>query len=379
MALVSLVETKSYLGLGDSQIHVGGLRVFVDAGPTAATVEVQAHNLQIIIVGGASPGTYDFDLTAAGNLTLTLFAAVLNAHLAGITAEVLTYGDALSDDLVVVAAADCLGDLNTQTLQIIDNYYFNQLIDRISDWTERYCGIEFEAGTISERYDGNGYPTLILNNRPVNTVTRVCIAETGVIGITNTLSTGTEAYVRVDSTTMTLTVIVGATVTTNVLTLATYATITDLQTAINALSASGWEATVPTGYGDYSPTDLVVTESMYCLISQATLDLFAESVTDYLLYSSRGWIELGLGVFTVGSRNVLVEYTYGYATIPGALKEAVLHLISLAYHRSRIDPTLSSERLGDHAWSRTTDALSSIQDDMESELALWRKYEMVVA
>ncbi len=374
MALVSLVEAKSYLGLGDSEIHVGGLRVFVDAGPTAATVEVQAHNLQIIIVGGANPGTYDFDLTAAANLTMTLFAAVLNAHAAGITAEVLTYDDALSDDLVVVAAANCLGDTNTQTLQIIDNYKLNQIIDRISDWTERYCGIEFKAGALSERYDGNGNADLTLNNRPVNTVTRVSIGSTGIVLVSNTSTSATAAYVRVDATTLTLIVETGAATASNVLTLAAYATFTDLVVAINALA--GWEASVSSAYADFSPTDLVVTESSYCLLVARTLDIFGGSVSDYLLFPDRGMIRLSSGAFSTGYRNVLVEYTYGYTIIPGALKEAVLRLISLAYHRSMIDPTLSSEKLGDHSWARATDALSSIQDDMESELALWRKYEL---
>ncbi len=85
--------------------------------------------------------------------------------------------------------------------------------------------------------------------------------------------------------------------------------------------------------------------------------------------------------FPRGYRNILVDYTYGYATIPGALQEAVLRLISIAYYRGQVDPTLQSERLGDHSWARSLGEGATLEFTLEiqKELALWRKYEITVA
>lgn len=377
MALVSLQELKSYLGISDSQLHVAGLRLWVNVA-TTATVEVKSHSLEIITTGGASPGTHTWDLTHADYDTLTELVADLNTHAVGITAELLTAGAALSDDLVIEAAANCLAEANAQTLAIVDNYSLNQIIDRISDLTERLCDIEFEAGTASERYDGDGTAVLMLNNRPVNTVTRIVIGPTGILTISNDSTTLTAAFVRVDAASMTLTRETGAVVATDVLTLATYATFDLLVAAINLLG-NGWEASVSSGYGDFSPTGLVVTESEYCLLAAASLDIFGESETDYIIYPERGWIRLGSGVFTEGYRNILADYTYGYAIIPGALREAVLRLCSMAYNRARADPTLTSERLGDHSWTRASDAVDDIVTEAEKELSLFRKFHIAVA
>jgi len=375
MALVTLAEAKSYLGVTDSSLSVGGLRLSVDAGPTSATVQVKAEILEIVIIGGANPGTYSFSLLEAGVYpTITLLVAVLNASVAAITAEALTDGAALSIDLAVSPVVDCLGSDNEQVLKIVDNYSIMAFINRISDYVYRYCGIQYEEGTLSSLYDGDGTSTLYLDNRPVNTITRICIGRSAIFTVWNSSITATEAYVRVGSTELMLTTETGATTTTSTLTLASYATLTELYDAINALT--DWNATVSSGYDSYSPTDLITTEALYCLSYSATLAVFGASVTNYILESASGMITLTTGVFTRGKQNILIDYTYGYAValVPGGLKEEVLKLISLAYHRSNSDPTLSSEKLGDHSWSRATAGLVSMEKEMESSLALWRNY-----
>jgi hypothetical protein len=247
----------------------------------------------------------------------------------------------------------------------------------VSSFAERYCGVQFEYASVSERYDGDGTNLLILDNRPVNSVSRVAIEPTDVLLVTNTSDTATEAYASISSTVLTLTLITGGSTTTNSLTLASYSTLDLLAAAINALSANGWSATVTTGYGSFSPSDLVVTEAMYCLDSSAYFPIFGDSENDYIIYPEKGWIVLEYGYFTAGKRNVLVEYTYGYSTIPGALKEAILRLVSLVYHRSSVDPTLSSEKLGDHSWSRTTSSEDDLQKAMQEELAMYRRFDIV--
>lgn len=378
MPLISISEFKVYLGITDDQLWVSGLRLFVNTGPTTATVEVKTSSLEIVTTGGATPGTYTWDLTAAVLDTLTELVLSLNASPAGITAEALTVGAADSNDLVVKAATSCLGESNAQTLQIVDNYRLNLLIDFISDEVERFCDLEFEAATYSERYDGNGETMLVLNQRPVNTVTRLELAPVTVLQVTNESTTATRAFVRVDAATLTLTVETGAVQDVDILTLSGYATLTLLEAAINALSAKGWSAEAVAGYVDFSPTDLAVTESLYCLDAAASIDMFTEGRVDYTLYPERGWIYLSTG-FTKGHRNVLVEYTAGYANIPGALKRATLRILSVVYYRAQSDPTLSSERLGDYSWAKRGElSENSLIDLMEEELALFRKYDVGV-
>ena len=368
MALVSLEEFKSYLGLSDNQLWIDGLRVFVNSGPTTATVEVKTHSLEIVTTGGATPGTYTWDLTNALYDTLSELVLSLLASPAGITAEAITAGAALSDDLVLTSATNCLGETNAQTLRIVDNYRLNNLLIWVSGEVEKYCGFDFEEAEYSERYDGNGEQILILNQRPVNRVTRLELEPVGVVTISNSSSTATRAFVRVDSTTMTLTAGTGATVSTNVLTLADYATLTLLEAAVNA--------SVSNGYADFSPTDLAVTESLYCLDNSATLDMFTKGEQNYTLYPNRGWLYLE-NRFTRGQRNVLVVYNAGYANIPAALELAVLRILSSVYYQSQTDPNLTSERLGDYSWSKGKSGSTggiALQASMEDELSLWRKY-----
>ena len=380
MALVTVEEIKSYLGISGSQLRVQGLRVLVEPGPVSATVQVKSTSIEIVIVGGLNPGTYTWSLIDPLYATLTLLSAAMNASVADITCEVLAPGASDSNDLGTTSATNCLDEANAQTLSITNNYLLSQIADRISDMAERYCQIDYEAATISERYDGDGGSLLMLDNRPVNSVTRIAVSPVTAISITNTLSTATGAYVDVGATTLTLTVMVGAVTTTNILTLATYGTMTLLVAAINALSAAGWSATVSSAYEDYSPTELIDAETFYALNTAVTLEIFTGGESDYILYPEKGWIVLRSGVFSPGYRNVLVTYNYGYATIPGALKERVLQMISYVYHQASANPTLQSERLGDHSWTRATGVMAtdSLDKMMESSLSLWRRFDIVV-
>ena len=380
MALVTASEVKSYLGLSDSQLRIQGLRVLVEPGPVSATVQVKSTDIEFIIVGGANPGTYTWDLTDPLYATLTLLAAAMNASVADITCEALAPGASDSNDLVPTSATACIGEANAQTLSITDNYLLSQIADRISSMAENYCQIDYEDATISERHDGGGGSLLMLDNRPVNYVSRIAVSPVTGISITNTLSTATGAYVAVSATTLTLTVEVGAGTTTSTLTLATYGTITLLAAAINALSAAGWAATVVSPYAGHDPADLIVMETSYVLDTAVSLELFVGGESDYILYPDKGWIVLKSGVFSPGYRNVVVTYNHGYAVIPGALKERVLQLISFVYYQSRTDPTLQSERLGDHSWSRATGVITtnSFNNMLESSLALWRRFDIVV-
>ena len=378
MALVSVEEIKAYLGLSNSQLQVQGLRVLVEPGPVSATVQVKATSIEFVIVGGANPGTYTWSLIDPLYATLTLLSVAMNASVADITCEVIAPGASDSNDLITQSATNCLGESNAQNLLITNNYLLSQIADRVSDMAERYCDVEYENTTISERYDGDGTAVLMLDNRPVNSVTRVSTSiATGII-VSNGQTTATAAYVTVDSTTLTLALITGGSTVTSPFTLATYPTMTALAAAINALG-SGWLCTIATPRADYSPTDLSVRERSYCLNVACQLELFVDGLSDYILYPEKGWIVLRNGYFPAGYQNVFVTYNYGYAVIPGALKQAVLSLVSLVYFGSRTDPTLQSERLGDHSWSKASGVLvtDSFNKTLESSLALWRRFEIV--
>lgn len=95
------------------QNRIDSMGLFVNTGPTAASVEVLEAALQVTITDGPNPGVYAWNLTG----TLADLVDSVNAADVGIVAELLTDDDVLSERLVATADANCLGSGNVQTLQ----------------------------------------------------------------------------------------------------------------------------------------------------------------------------------------------------------------------------------------------------------------------
>ena len=60
-----------------------------------------------------------------------------------------------------------------------------------------------------------------------------------------------------------------------------------------------------------------------------------------------------------GLKNVLITYTFGYATVPSDLEQACLEMIALSLKRDRKEPGVSSKGLAGEQISLTTTALTA--------------------
>ena len=252
-------------------------------------------------------------------------------------------------------ALTTLSQLKTY-LGVTGNDYDAQLtalLAAVEAEAERFCGRTFELTSYSKaRFDGSGDTRLLLDNWPVVSVSRVSIgAETGMT-VLNTSSDASYATAAVSTTALTLAIVGGAYAGTNTLAFSTYTTLGVLDDAVVALG-SNWTATTSSAKTSAPSTELLVEDAYYCLNAAATLYVPYTPVWDYTVYRDRGEIYYG-GGFPCGARNVTVDYSAGYAAIPQDLQAKIWYLTQVAWKNAEKDPTLTSERLGDHAWSSQT-------------------------
>jgi len=366
-ALTSLAAARDYIG---GVPETNGIWIYCPAaGATAATAEISDTLLTLIITGGASAATKTFDLTAAANDTITELVAAINAYALPATptavypwkAGAITNGSALSTDLIVTGAQSALGAANELTLRIDDNYGLTELINRSSDFIEKYCGRRFKTRSYDRvPYVGNGRPAMVLRQYPVTRVYRVSAGRTNAFYVTNTTAVN-FATVEVDSTKVRL----NADGTVSDKTLATYATINLLIAAINA--TSGWTATLVaegtrcpyyTGSdGTTKVSELIPMPAQRCMSPNvAYVEVPDDDIDDYqvigggmdedrdagMLYRAGGW---------ANGETFLIDSVCGFSTIPSCLEEACLMLVKYAKDKASHSSDIQSEGLGDYQYS----------------------------
>jgi len=92
-------------------------------------------------------------------------------------------------------------------------------------------------------------------------------------------------------------------------------------------------------------------------------------ITDYEVDEADGVLTRDEG-WPQGYRNIKVEYTAGYSTVPAELKAICLEVAGMLYRQAGRDPRIRSERLGRYA---ATFFDSPFGAQLEARLALWRR------
>jgi hypothetical protein len=197
-----------------------------------------------------------------------------------------------------------------------------------------YCRRTFVQTEYSlERYNGDGYRTVNLNNYPVIDLDRVVIGVRNVISIKNT-STGTSASVSVKSTGLRL--VRDGTADETVL-FETYTTISTVVAAVNALG-NGWSASImDTTYSSFKSTDIVTEAGKSCINSTVVyLSIPDEAECDVEIDYDAGQIVLPTP-FSKGFKNIFVDYKAGYTqtNMPDDLKLAVKIIIQFVYEKMK--------------------------------------------
>lgn len=230
------------------------------------------------------------------------------------------------------------------------------IVDSIQDEVEKliknYCHKDLESTTYTEKYNGNGTRDLFVANYPITAVSRLSVGARNAINIKNTVN-NTDASVSVSSTALTLTTNGAADAT---ILFATYTTLADIITQINA-TGSGWTATiVVSDYNDYKSTDLIVKMGSNVNNSVfAYLEIPNVGESDFEVFEDEGIITNSRG-FPRGSRNIHINYTAGYSTIPDDLKLAVKILLK-SYYQKREEETFGVKNF------KTGDSAAQFEDD----------------
>ena len=218
---------------------------------------------------------------------------------------------------------------------------------------ETYCKRSFFTRSYTdELYDGTGDDFLLLDNYPVTEVDRVAEGRLQVISITNTISDATRATIAVGALGMSLTITGGTSAGTDPLTWVVSATFTAVVAAINALGKGCAAAVSSSAYGTYVSTELIECPGRECLNGTIYLDMAeVPGVSDYICHWSEGILERTAGRWARGSRNITVDYTAGFTTIPDDIEAACIEIATLLYSSGERDPAMKSEKLGDYAYT----------------------------
>lgn len=374
-ALTTLIHALEYLGI--NYVRTVGLSLYcTDGTATAATCEVLANNIDLVVTAGA--GTHNIDLTLAPSDTLSEVVNIINAYdgTASWTANLLGDAGHASSNLVILPATGSLAVANTLTLYVADPSIVEDLINRASDMIESFCNRQFMSRAyVTDIYDGPDGDTLLLKQFPVMEVDRCVIGRADVIRVRNTIGDATRATVAVGVAAMTLTITGGTSAGTDTITWAANADLTAVVAAINAAvpAGKGWSAVLQSpATGVYVSTELLPHGGLACLNSDAHLDMpDPAGLSDFLVHWDEGMLERPGTSWGTGSRNIFVDYTAGYLTVPDDIEAACLELVAQLYHARDHDTSLKSEKLGDYAYTNQEASADSFPPNV---LATCRRY-----
>jgi len=249
--------------------------------------------------------------------------------------------------------------------------FFELLINNASDFLDRYCGRILKSATYThERYDG-GERKIFLQHWPITDVVQVCSGKLDVVRIKYTSTTAYNAYAKVTTTGIILTVD-GTPLAEK--TFATYTTLATMATAIDG--ESGWEAAVVNSdYNSYPSTQIFQKLNRYALNQYVYLQVPDEPIDDYEIDYDNGILDFS-SVFTSGWRNIFVTYTGGYSTVPGALQQICLELVKYKYNMRKEDTSMKSETMGKVYEYTRAELKDALPPDMIAELELFRSRDI---
>jgi len=351
MSIISLQESLDFLDVGTGYFEITaendvlnmtsdqGGPVNIDVpdgtyeGDDLATALQTAMNANDTLTGGVitfavsyNSTTYKFTIDSGSEHTITIDVSKSDAALAfGFTSDPTAAQSITSDQ---AAAED-----PTSIVQSI--------LNGVDEWIKSYCQRDFEKTTYTnELYDGNGETSLLLDNYPVISISRLAVDRDDVIKIKNTSSDATTAHVSVDSDGVDLVVSGGTNEDSSTIDFATYDTMAKVVNQINSIG-KGWTAELmDADYGDLKSTELLECYAKYCGARADTtaaweyLAMAGDPVNEFRVYKKRGELYYASG-FSEGERNIVVSYVAGYSSsdMPEDLKLAVKMLVKVIYDR----------------------------------------------
>jgi len=259
-----------------------------------------------------------------------------------------------------------------------DDDLIDQLILRATSAIENYCDREFQHTVYRERYNGSGCEELVLKQYPITEVMMLSIGERDVFRLRNTTVDAYNAYVRVNSTSLMLTIQGGTSDGTTTFTLTDY-TITTLVAAIE--DTTGWTCTlVASEYGVWDAEQLLPASGLECHDSETYLQCPGEPEYNFKTNDNQGVIYLSSG-FPVGYQNIIVSYAAGFSTMPDDLIQICIDLAMTYYKSRKTDTSVTAEKLSDHYIKYVDGGAGGARDipaHIAKRLAPYRKWRLAV-
>jgi len=330
MSLVTLAEAKNFCDIESPEFDIHGnnnlLKMKYDGGSsTSVTLTNDTYGGDGLATHLAS--VIDTALSCTSTVTWSDTTNKFTiAVTAGHTIQYIHSGSTAGYDIGFTTDSSASQSITSDSACGDPTEMLNTLLGYVDTFVKTYCHRDFESTSYTETYDGKGKNYIDLKNYPVTALTFVRIGTDDVISVNNTATT-TYAVVSSDKTTMTL----NKDGTASTLTLGDYTVLSELVTAINALS--GWVAVIQsTEYNNILVSELTEFYGLSCLDSQmAYLTVWNQPESDMRINTDTGRIWLDKNVY--GIQNIYVAYTGGYSTIPSDLKMATLILIKYLWDK----------------------------------------------
>jgi hypothetical protein len=290
-------------------------------------------------------------------------------------------------DLITSARAQY--DINQSSFTATETSTIAALVTAVSKAVRRYCKREFDSQQFDELYNGTDDRRLALRQFPIISIARVAYGPAAVLRITNTGAANQRATVAVSSTGLSLTRVASGVATTDTsVTWASYPTLSQVATAVNALG-NGWGAVVADGsYANRASADLRAPQgALNAMNVQAPLLLHLMELSAYDVDANRGWLIRGplaaeirdafndpLTPTWFGGINFWrVVYTAGFATVPDDVQEACAQWVAALFWQTKRDPGLSHEAISG-AVSRVP--VGTMPPGVETLLAPYRDHKI---
>lgn len=225
-----------------------------------------------------------------------------------------------------------------------DDALMESLVDRASDFIQRYCARYFVSQRYYEWHDTYGADRVALKNNPVGNVRFIGVGGDNVMSVGSTIASDIACTISVDDVHIHLfRAASNGQETSTTITFAAYDSTSEMAAQIN--STTGFSSTALLNVKSHYMRKLAGRD-----LKQQTVLLEAptEGLTDYHIDYNRGIV---YGPTLRRYQGFLVDYTGGYGTIPYDIQQATIDIAARLFHSRKRDPSLASESLGGYSYS----------------------------
>jgi len=232
-----------------------------------------------------------------------------------------------------------------------DDAILGDMVDAATETIENHCEHKFNSANYTQWLDGSGESRLWLPEWPITAVGMLSLSSVDAMTVESGDTSATHATVAVTGTAVVLLLSDGDNAATTTLTFANYTTLDLMATQIEA-TAGSWSASSVSPYGSYRSSKLRELPAQFAHDNIAYLKMPGDPESGFRFQEDEGYIVQSSGVFRRGTRNVYVEWTAGYDTVPQTVQQVAKEVVAWMYHYSqREDTTLKSMTIDAVSWT----------------------------